>query len=229
MNGRSVRTAAINSSYAAVCWPWVQVFNYYAAADEWYDPAIFAARQCVFTDAVAEPWFAPAGLNRGMVPGINDVYARPTQEERDLMYGYRNCINPIVQFADTDGFCVWGQKTMQRRPTALDRVNVRRLMFYIEKQLKSRSRALLFEPHDEILRAEFIRIADVVLQEVLIGRGVTGYKIQCDEVLNTSDVIDRNELRARIGVIPTRAVEFIFLEFSIHRTGSNFTESTNAF
>ena len=69
----------------------------------------------------------------------------------------------------------------------------------------------------------------MVLQEVLIGRGVTGYKIQCDEVLNTSDVIDRNELRARIGVIPTRAVEFIFLEFSIHRTGSNFTESTNAF
>jgi len=164
-----------------------------------------------------------------MVPGINDVYARPTQEERDLMYGYRNCINPIVQFADTDGFCVWGQKTMQRRPTALDRVNVRRLMFYIEKQLKARSRALLFEPHDEILRAEFIRIADVVMQEVLIGRGVTDYKIQCDEVLNTSDVIDRNELRARIGVIPTRAVEFIFLEFSIHRTGSNFTESTNAF
>jgi hypothetical protein len=224
-----LNSTRFDSDFGALYWPWVRLRDNYNRVDVWAPPSGSVMAVYAQNDRLARPLFAPAGLNRGMVPGINDVYARPTQEERDLMYGYRNCINPIVQFADTDGFCVWGQKTMQRRPTALDRVNVRRLMFYIEKQLKARSRGLLFEPHDEILRAEFIRIADVVLQEVLIGRGVTGYKIQCDEVLNTSDVIDRNELRARIGVIPTRAVEFIFLEFSIHRTGSNFTESTNAF
>jgi phage tail sheath protein FI len=102
-------------------------------------------------------------------------------------------------------------------------------MFYIEKQIKVKSRGLLFEPHDEEFRASFVRIATVILQEVLTDRGITDFKIKADAELNTSDVIDRNEFRARIGVQPTRAVEFMFLEFSIHRTGSDFTESTDAF
>jgi phage tail sheath protein FI len=144
------------------------------------------------------------------------------------MYGYRNCINPIVQFVDFEGFVVWGQKTMQRRPTALDRVNVRRLMFYIEKRIRAASRQLLFDPHDDELRSKFVRIATAILTEVQVGRGVTDFRVKCDEELNPPDVIDRNELRARIGVQPTRAAEFIFIEFSIHRTGS-FGEGTDAF
>jgi phage tail sheath protein FI len=143
------------------------------------------------------------------------------------MYGNRNCINPIVQFVDVDGFLVWGQKTLQRRPTALDRVNVRRLMFYIEKRIRAAVRGLLFDPNDDIFRKTFVSICAGILEDVKRGRGLTDYFIKADDELNTPDVIDRNEFRAQIGVQPTRAVEFMFIEFSIHRTGS-FTENANS-
>ena len=224
-----LNTTRFDSDFGALYWPWVRIRDNFNRVDIWAPPSGSIMAVYAQSDRLARPWFAPAGITRGVVPGINDVYSRPSQEERDLMYGYRNCINPIVQFVDTEGFVVWGQKTMQRRPTALDRVNVRRLMFYIEKQIKAKSRILLFEPHDAQFRAEFVRIATLVLQEVQTDRGITAFKIKADAELNTSDVIDRNEFRARIGVQPTRAVEFMFLEFSIHRTGSDFTESTDAF
>ena len=224
-----LNTTRFDSDFGALYWPWVRIRDNFNRVDIWAPPSGSIMAVYAQSDRLARPWFAPAGITRGVVPGINDVYSRPSQEERDLMYGYRNCINPIVQFVDTEGFVVWGQKTMQRRPTALDRVNVRRLMFYIEKQIKAKSRILLFEPHDAQFRAEFVRIATLVLQEVQTDRGITDFKIKADAELNTSDVIDRNEFRARIGVQPTRAVEFMFLEFSIHRTGSDFTESTDAF
>lgn len=218
-----------DSDFGALYWPWVKQRDNYNRVDVWVPPSGSVMAVYAQSDRLARPWFAPAGISRGTVPGISDVYARPTLAERDLMYGYRNCINPIITFADIDGFCVWGQKTMQRRPTALDRVNVRRMMFYIEKRIKTLSKSLLFDPHDEIFRAAFIRIATGVLQEVQTARGITDFIIKADTELNTPDVIDRNEFRARIGVIPTRAVEFMFIEFSIHRTGSNFAETTEAF
>ena len=136
------------------------------------------------------------------------------------MYGNGNAINPIVSFADSFGFVIFGQKTLQRRPTALDRVNVRRMLFYIEKRIKSASRTLLFEPNDERTRNKFIGLSKDILDFVVINRGITQYNIQCDAVINTADVIDRNELRAKIGVIPTKSVEFIFIEFTILRTGA---------
>jgi phage tail sheath protein FI len=172
------------------------------------------------SDSLSAPWFAPAGLNRGTVSNILDVYDRPTLEERDLMYGNRNCVNPIIQFVDIGGFVIFGQKTLQRKPTALDRVNVRRLMLTIEKQLRTASRSLLFEPNDDIFRQRFEIIASGILDTIQVGRGITAYIIKADTELNTADVIDRNEFRARIGIQPVRAAEFIFLEFSIHRTGS---------
>jgi phage tail sheath protein FI len=171
------------------------------------------------SDNLSAPWFAPAGVNRGIVPNITDVFSRPTLEERDLMYGYRNAINPIVQFVDFQGFVIWGQKTLQRLPTALDRVNVRRLMFVIEKRIRAASRQLLFDPHDDILEQKFVRLATAILAEIQVGRGLTDFRVKCDAELNTPDVVDRNEMRARIGVIPIRAAEFIFIEFSIFRTG----------
>lgn len=224
-----LNSTRFDSDFGALYWPWVRIRDNYNRIDVWAPPSGSVMAVYAQNDRLARPWFAPAGLTRGLVPGINDVYSRPTQEERDLMYGYRNCINPIVQFVDTEGFVVWGQKTLQRRPTALDRVNVRRLMFYIEKRIKAQSRQLLFEPHDEIFRNAFISIATSILQEVQTQRGITAFKIKADAELNTPDVIDRNEFRARIGIQPTRAVEFMFLEFSIHRTGSDFSETTEAF
>ena len=209
-----------DSDFGALYWPWVKIYDAYNKVDVWCPPSGSIMAVIARSDFLGAPWFAPAGLNRGVVPNITDVYNRPTLEERDLMYGNRNCVNPIVQFVDTEGFVVWGQKTLQRRPTALDRVNVRRLMFYIEKAIRTASRALLFDPNDEIFRARFVTLAENILNQVQVGRGLTAFIIKADAELNTADVVDRNEFRARIGVQPTRAAEFMFIEFSIHRTGS---------
>lgn len=215
-----LNTTRFDSDFAALYWPWVKIRDTFNNVDVWVPPSGSVMAVYARNDSLAAPWFAPAGVNRGVVPGITDVFSRPTLEERDLMYGNRNAINPIVQYADFQDFVVWGQKTLQRKPTALDRVNVRRLMFVIEKRIRQASRSLLFEPHDEIFREKFVDIATRILRQVQIGRGLTAFIIKADEELNTPDVIDRNEFRARIGVQPTRAVEFMFLEFSIHRTGS---------
>ena len=223
-----LNTTRFDSDFGALYWPWVKIRDNFNRVDIWAPPSGAVMATIARSDQLSAPWFAPAGLNRGTVPGITDVFSRPTLIERDLMYGYRNAINPIVQFVDFDGFVIWGQKTLQRRPTALDRVNVRRLMFYLEKRIRAASRTLLFDPHDEELRAQFVRIATAILTEVQIGRGLTDFRVKCDSEINTPDVIDRNEMRARIGVQPTRAVEFIFIEFSIHRTGS-FGENADTF
>lgn len=224
----TLNSTRFDSNYAALYWPWVKIRDTYNRIDVWVPPSGAVLSAYVLSDSLGAPWMAPAGNTRGFVPNIEDVYAQPSLEERDLMYGYRNAVNPIVKFPGTEGFFIWGQKTLQRRPTALDRVNVRRLMLYLEKRIRAATRNLLFDPHDEQLRRQFTRIADSILSDVRSQRGVTDYFIKCDEELNSSDVIDRNELRARIGVQPTRAAEFALIEFSIHRTGS-FTENADTF
>jgi len=217
-----------DSDFAALYWPWLRMRDTTNRVDVWVPPSGSILAVYARNDFLAAPWFAPAGLTRGIVPNISDVFSRPSLEERDLMYGNRNAVNPIVQFADVQDFVVWGQKTLQRRPTALDRVNVRRLMIVAEKRVRVASRQLLFEPHDQILRDQFVTITTAILEEIKGQRGINDYFVQCDEELNPPDVIDRNELRARIGIQPIRAVEFIFIEFSIHRTGS-FTENADTF
>ncbi len=224
-----LNTTRFDSDFGALYWPWVKIYDPYNKVDVWCPPSGSIMAVIARSDFLAAPWFAPAGLTRGQVPNITDVYNRPTLAERDLMYGNRNAVNPIVQFADVGGFVVFGQKTLQRTPTALDRVNVRRMLFYVEKQVRIGCRSLLFEPNDEIFRDQFIEIATAILRTVQVGRGITDFIIKADEELNTPDVIDRNEFRARIGIQPTRAVEFMFIEFSIHRTGSFATPGAESF
>ena len=224
-----LNTTKFDSDFGALYWPWVKIYDPYNKVDVWCPPSGSIMAVIARSDFLAAPWFAPAGLTRGQVPNITDVYNRPTLAERDLMYGNRNAVNPIVQFADVGGFVVFGQKTLQRNPTALDRVNVRRMLFYVEKQIRIACRSLLFEPNDEIFRQQFIEIATAILRTVQVGRGITDFIIKADEELNTPDVIDRNEFRARIGIQPTRAVEFMFIEFSIHRTGSFATPGAESF
>lgn len=214
-----------DSDFAALYWPWVMIRDTFNQIDVWAPPSGSVLATYAQSDTLSAPWFPPAGLNRGQVPGIIDIFTRPTLTERDAMYGYRNAVNPIVEFVGTAGFYLWGQKTLQRLPTALDRVNVRRMMLYVEKQISQQARFLLFEPHTPALRKSFVTMATNVLTAVQNASGITDFFVQCDETLNPPDVIDRNELRARIGIQPTRAVEFIFIEFSINRTGS-FAEST---
>ena len=217
-----------DTDFAALYWPWVKITDSYNGIDVWVPPSGSVMAAYARSDSISAPWFAPAGLTRGLVSGIGDVFSRPTIDERDLMYGNRNAINPIVQFPDVGGFVIWGQKTLQRLPTALDRVNVRRMMFAIQKRIRVASRTLLFDPHDSQFTDKFIQIATRILQDVQLGRGLHDFIINADDTLNTSDVIDRNEFRAEIGVQPTRAVEFIFVEFSLHRTG-DFTSSADNF
>ncbi|MCK9458579.1 MAG: phage tail sheath subtilisin-like domain-containing protein [Proteobacteria bacterium] len=214
-----------NSDFLALYWPWLKLRDTYNHVDVWIPPSGSIMAVYARNDFLTEPWFAPAGATRGIVPNITDVFSRPTLAERDAMYGNRNCINPVVQFNDLQNFVVWGQKTMQRSPTALDRVNVRRLMFVIEKQIRSQSKLMLFDPHDDEFHKKFITLASGILEQIKIGRGLYDYIIECGWDINTPDVVDRNEFRAKIGVQPVKAVEFMFIEFSIHRTGS-WTENT---
>ena len=223
-----LNTTRFDSDFAALYWPWVRIRDTFNRVDIWAPPSGSIMQVYARNDQLAEPWFAPAGATRGIINGVSDVFSRPTLEERDLMYGNRNAVNPIIQLPDIQDYVVWGQKTLQRRPTALDRVNVRRLLFVLEKRIRAASRFLLFEPHDEIFRQRFRDIATQILQEVQTGRGLNDFIIEAGEELNTPDVIDRNEFRARIGIQPIRAVEFIYIEFSVHRTGS-FSENADTF
>jgi phage tail sheath protein FI len=222
-----LNSTRLDSDFGALYWPWVKIRDNYNRVDVWVPPSGSVMATIARSDSISEPWYAPAGASRGTVPNITDVYDRPTLEERDAMYGNRNAINPIIQFSDIEGFTVWGNKTLQRKPTALDRINVRRLMFYIEKRIRQESKFLLFEPNDETFRTNFELIVNRILDDVKLKRGLTAYIVQADGELNTPDTIDRNEFRARIGIQPTRAVEFMFIEFSLHRTGSFASNAEN--
>lgn len=210
-----LNTERFDSDFAALYWPWVKIHDSFNVIDVWVPPSGAVMATIARSDSLSAPWFAPAGLNRGVVPNITDVFTRPSLSERDLMYGNSNAINPIITFPDLGGFVIWGQKTLHRLPTALDRINVRRLMFAVEKQLKRQCRGLLFDPDDAAFQAKFITIATKVLTNIKVGRGLTQFAILADDSLNTPDVKDRNEFRANIGIIPTFATEFIYLMFTL--------------
>lgn len=213
MNGRSTaRTAALNNSYGAVYWPWVRVFNYFAGADEWYDPSIFAVRQMVFTDAVAEPWFAPAGFRRGRLTKPSDVEVVLNQGDRDVLY--INNVNPINKEVQT-GITVFGQKTAQRLPTALDRVNVRRLMIFIRKTLLQLGKPFQFEPSDQFTWELVEDAIRPFLDDLLARRAIVEGDVKCDSTTNTPLRRDRNELWCAVTIKPTKAAETIVFEVNL--------------
>ena len=208
----------LDTDFAALYYPWVEMTDVFNNIAVWVPPSGSVLGAICQSDAVSGPWYAPAGLTRGLVPNVNNVFSRPTLVERDLMYGNNNAINPIITYPDISGFVIWGQKTLQRTPTALDRVNVRRMLFYVEKSIKSIAKQYLFEPNNAATRSSFVTACSQVLTRLVANNGAQDFVIKCDEELNTSDVISRNELRARIGIVPVYAIEFIFIEFNLVRT-----------
>ncbi len=166
-------------------------------------------------------WWAPAGLNRGVLENIIEIAINPTKAQRDVMY--YNRINPIVNFFG-QGITIWGQKTMQAKPSAFDRINVRRLFLYMERSIEKLSRYFLFELNDDITRARFRGLVNNFLSEIQARRGVQDFLVVADETNNTPDVIDRNEFVAEILVKPTRVIEFIKLTFTAVATGVDFSE-----
>lgn len=218
-NGRSSttsnsRTTAISSSYAAVYWPWVKVFSTFDGKDRWYDPAIFGARQMAYTDAVAESWQAPAGYNRGRLTKPTDVEIKLNQGDRDSLYSGGNIINPIVSFPQ-QGITIFGQRTAQRTASALDRINVRRLMIYIRKVILASTQRFVFEPNDEFTWAQIEGILNPLLDDIRRRRGITEFRVVCDETVNTPLRVDRNELWTRVLIKPTKTAEILIFEINL--------------
>lgn len=223
MNGRtsdSSRTAAINNSWAAVFWPHVQVFDVFSGKDRWYDPSIFAVRQMAFTDNVAETWFAPAGFRRGRLTKPTNTELSLNQGDRDALYV--NNINPIVNFVP-EGITIFGQKTAQRAATALDRINVRRLMIYLRKVLLQTGRQDLFEPNDAFTWDIVKTKAEAVLSDIQARRGITDFRVVCDSTVNTPLRVDRNELWCKILIKPTKTAEWIIFEVNLTSQAAKFS------
>jgi len=217
-NGRAAttgsRTSAINSSYAAVHWPWVKVFSTFDGVDRWYDPSIFAARQMAFTDGVSDSWFAPAGFRRGRLTKPTETEVKLNQGDRDSLYSGGNCVNPIVAFPQ-QGITIFGQRTTQRAPTALDRINVRRLMIYIRKIILLSTQRFVFEPNDEFTWAEIEGVLNPFLDDIRRRRGITEFRVVCDETTNTPVRVDRNELWTKVLIKPTKTAEILVFELNL--------------
>jgi phage tail sheath protein FI len=216
----------LNSDCAALYWPWVQISDSFNGINVWVPPSGAVLATYAYSDSIGNPWSAPAGMTRGIVSGITGVFAQPTAAERNLMYQMTNAINPIVTFSDVANYLIWGDKTLQQTPTLLDRVPVRRLLFFIEKSIRAACRKLLFEPHTQAFHDAFTTIASTILNQVMVGGGIYNFIIDDDWSLNTPTVVAQNEFRANIGIQPIPTVEFIFVTFSLHNQGTWDTSNT---
>jgi phage tail sheath protein FI len=176
---------------------------------------------CVRTDNTNDPWYSPAGFNRGQVRGTIKVAFNPTKAERDEIYGYG--INPIVTFSG-EGTILFGDKTAQTRPSAFDRINVRRLFIVLEKAIAKAAKYSLFEFNDAFTRAQFKGLVEPFLRDVQARRGIVDFKVVCDEKNNTPQVIDSNQFVADIYVKPNRSINYIQLNFVATKTGVSFEE-----
>jgi phage tail sheath protein FI len=184
-------------------------------------PSVVIAHAIANNDAVASEWFAPAGLNRGGLSMVSGAEKKLRGPERDDLYDAR--INPIAHFTG-QGFSVFGQKTLQGLPSALDRINVRRLLITVKKFIASASRFLVFEQNDVQTRNRFMNIVNPYLESIQQARGLTSFRVVMDDSNNTPDVIDRNRLVGQILLQPTRTAEFIVLDFVVLPTGAAFPE-----
>lgn len=222
-------TTTLNSSYAAMFWPWCQVYDSYNDENVWAPPSGFAAQQFAYTDTQFETWFAPAGFRRGRLPQVLQTEMVPSDGEGNYMYGGRagtfgiNAVNPIMNFIG-EGTVIWGQRTLQRSPTALDRINVRRMLLYLRKVIATATRYLVFEPNDERMWDDFKGLVIPFLRTVKAGRGLRDYRVIMDETTNPPALIDRNEALGRVLLKPTKAAEVININFALLAQGANFDE-----
>lgn len=214
---------AFDSSYGAMYWPWVEVSDPYTRKNIWLPPTGVICAQYAYSDNVGQPWFAPAGLNRGILQGVIAVEYSATKGERDTIYGNRNIVNPIINYRG-QGIVVWGQKTMQRKATSLDRVNVRRLMNYLKKIITASTAYYVFEPNDEYNWNKWIDMVEPKLENIKQLRGVYEYKVKMQP---TTSEIENNVMPGTIYVKPTKAAEYIPLNFMIAPYGASFEEELN--
>lgn len=207
--------ANLDSNYSATYWPWIQVRDNDNSTQLYLPPTGEVVRNIALTDNVSFPWFAVAGYSRGLVNSIK-AFKKLTLDERDTLYKAR--INPIATFSDT-GTIIWGNKTLQLRESALDRINVRRLLLRARKLISAVAIRLLFEQNDEQVRQEFLRLVNPILESIKKERGLFDFRVT---VSSDPEDIDANTLRGKIFIKPTRSLEFIDVEFVITPTGASF-------
>jgi hypothetical protein len=217
--GATTNASGQSSNYAATYYPWIQLFSNNLGRVIWCPPSTVIGGVLAFNDQVGAEWFAPAGLNRGGVPSVIRAERRLQQTDRDTLY--TGNVNPLATFPGT-GVCVWGQKTLQRKPTALDRVNVRRLLIALKEYIGGVSRNLVFEQNTTVTRNSFLARVNPYLESVVQRQGLYAYKVVMDDTNNTADVVDRNQLVGQIYIQPTKTAEFIILNFNILPTGATF-------
>ena len=211
----------LDTNYAGIYYPWVKIIDRDTNSPVFVPPSVVLPGVISFTDSVAHEWFAPAGLNRGGLTNVTEAKTRLTHAERDDLY--ENRINPIASFPG-QGVVVFGQKTLQSRPSALDRINVRRLLIALRKFIASTSRFLVFEQNTSATRNRFLNIVNPYLEQVQQNSGLSAFRVVMDDSNNTPDVVDRNQLVGQIFIQPTRTAEFIVLDFVVQPTGATFPE-----
>jgi len=214
-----------SSSYASVDSGAVYVYDKYNDTYRWIGAAGHIAGLCANADNVADSWYSPAGVTRGQLLGITKLAYNPTQAQRNTLYKGR--INPIVSLPG-QGTILFGDKTLLSKPSAFDRINVRRLFNTLEKAVSIAAKAQLFEFNDEFTRAQFKNLVEPFLRDVKGRRGLTDFLVVCDTTNNTSQVIDTNSFVADIYIKPSRSINFITLNFVATRTGVSFTEIAGA-
>jgi phage tail sheath protein FI len=220
------RNTLTSTSYAVMDCNWKYQFDKYNDVYRWVplngDIAGLAAR----TDQDRDPWYSPAGLNRGIIKNVIKLAWNPTKTNRDDLYV--KGINPVVTFPG-EGTMLYGDKTLLSRPSAFDRINVRRLFIVLEKAIARAARSSLFEFNDQFTRAQFVALVEPYLRDVQGRRGITDFRVVCDETNNTGEVIDRNEFVGDIYIKPARSINFIQLNFVAVRTGVSFDEVVGKF
>jgi hypothetical protein len=211
--------AGQSSNYAATYWPWIQLYSSTLGKAVWAPASTVMGGVLAFNDQVGAEWFAPAGLNRGGVPSVLKAERKLSQNDRDNLYNGN--VNPLATFPG-EGVVVFGQKTLQRKATALDRVNVRRLLIALKDFIGQVGKNLVFEQNTNVTRNRFLSQVNPYLESVVQRQGLYAYKVVMDDTNNTADVIDRNQLVGQIYIQPTKTAEFIILNFNVLPTGATF-------
>lgn len=215
----TTNAANYNTSYAAAYWPWVKTVEPNLGTQVWVPASTMIPSVYAFNDRIAEPWFAPAGQTRGILPTVIRAERNLTQGNRDTLYD--NKVNSIATFPNT-GVVVFGQKTLQKRRSALDRVNVRRLLIELKDFISQVADTLVFEQNNTNTRNTFLSQVNPYLADVQNREGLTDYRVIMDDSNNPPDVVDNNRLVGQIYLKPTRTVEFIVLDFNVLPTGATF-------
>jgi len=222
----SFRSGLTSSSYAFMDSGYKYQYDRYTDVYRWVPLNGDIAGICARTDQERDPWFSPGGLNRGIVKNVIKLAYNPTKAERDNLYVQG--INPVVTFQG-EGTILFGDKTLLNRPQVFDRINVRRLFIVLEKSIARAARSSMFEFNDQFTRAQFVNLVEPFLRDVQGRRGITDYRVVCDESNNTSNVIDANQFVGDIYIKPARSVNFIQLNFVAVRTGVSFEEVVGRF